>query len=568
MTRQGLAWQRWLDPVDEFVRQHRREPSRWAIACTYELELATLQRTVLPALSRRGAAFRTLVLVDAGVLERVMNDLAAPLVGAVNLHAVRVTRGGVFHPKLLLLRAGRHVRVCFGSANLTSGGLAGNLELWSHSDSADVVPGVIAFFDELLAAKAIVLDPTARRGLRRALLGLPRRATPAVWSSLTEPFGRRLASSGEPRARRAVIVSPLYATAGGLVAARAAIPATSVTLCTDRAITFAKAKVRVLRRDATDAEIESGDPAPQELHAKAYAFERRDGSATVWTGSANFTAHAVTKSVAQGGNVELMVRAHLPHGEWQRLAHDLESDLFIAADGPSELPPDRGAPMPAARATVTGAELAIGATGLVLLVSSMRTSGVVRLSYQGRTATVPIRAGRGRLDGHSLRRFLGEAWTSIEAATCFAVHELVGTSRFAIVVNVPHVPPSAAEGGTGQATLDAFANELLGRVIVYSRPPGASDEDGDPDPGDRGDEDDGDGDPLDAELEQRLDEVRHQGKLDREAVTLAVLEKRIRQAPADQRAGYRAEIVRSAEAAVAPHLRSAVRRLFKMERTR
>jgi len=62
----GIAWQRWLEPIGEFVRRHGREVNRWAIACTYELELATLQRSVLPVLSRRGSAFRTLVLVDAG----------------------------------------------------------------------------------------------------------------------------------------------------------------------------------------------------------------------------------------------------------------------------------------------------------------------------------------------------------------------------------------------------------------------------------------------------------------------------------------------------------------------
>jgi hypothetical protein len=567
VTGQGLAWQRWLDPVDEFVRQHRREPSRWAIACTYELELATLQRAVLPALSRRGAAFRTLVLVDAGVLERVMNDLAAPLVGAVNLHAVRVTRGGVFHPKLLLLRAGGHVRVCFGSANLTSGGLAGNLELWSHSDSADVVPGVTAFFDELLAAKAVVLDPSARRGLRRALLGLPRRATPAVWSSLTEPFAHRLARRGEPRARRAVIVSPLFATAGGLTAARSAVPAGDVTLCTDRAIALSRCKVRVLR-GTTDAETESGDPAPQALHAKAYAFEARDGSANVWSGSANFTAQAVTKSVAQGGNVELMVRAHLPRDEWQRLAHDLENDLFVAMTGRPELPPVQGAAMPAARSTVIGAELVIGVSGPALLITSTRASGVVRLAYQRRTVTIPIRAGRGRLEGAPLRAFLGAIATAIEASTCFAIHELLGRSRFAVVVNIPHVPPTAAEGGSGHATLDAFANELLGRVIVYARPPGVAADDGDPDLGSDVDAEDDGGAPLDAELERRLDECRHQGRLDRDAVTLAVLEKRLRKAHADQRTAYRGEIVQTAEATLPPLLHAAVRRLFRTERGR
>jgi hypothetical protein len=554
-----------LDPVDEFVRQHRREPSRWAIACTYELELATLQRNVLPALSRRGAAFRTLVLVDAGVLERVMGDVASPLTGAVNLHGVRVTRGGVFHPKVLLLRAGAHVRVCFGSANLTSGGLAGNLELWSHSEGADVVPGVVAFFDGLLASKSVALDPTARRGLRQALLGLPRSQTPAVWSSLDEAFSRRLARAGEPKARRAVVVSPLYATAGGLVAARGTIPASDLTLCTDQRIALKQVSVRVLRCEATDAEVADGDLPPSVLHAKAYVFERFDRSATVWTGSANFTAQALTKSVDRGGNVELLVRAHVPRDEWQRLEHDLTHDLFVVPQGGRDAPPVVGPRMPVARATVTGAELAMSSTGAVLIVNSTHMRGTVRLRFNGRTVSVPIRAYRGCLEGHALRKFLPGIDLTLEAATCFAIHEHVGRELVAIVVNVPPVPPGPDEGGTGQATLDAFAAEMLGRVVMYARPPSEGNSGDAPGLEDGLDDEDDDADPIETELEKRLDEVQHQGRLDREAVTLAVLEKLVRKAPAEQRAALRAEIVRTAEATVAPHLRASVRQLFKME---
>jgi hypothetical protein len=559
----GIAWQRWLEPIDEFVRRHGHESNRWAIACTYELELATLQRSVLPVLSRRGSAFRTLMLVDAGVLERVMGEVTKPLTGAVNVHGVRVTSGGVFHPKLVLLRAGAHVRVCFGSANLTSGGLAGNLELWTHSEDPNVVSGMVAFLDGILASKSIGLEPTARRSLRRALLGLPRKQTPEVWSSLDEAFSRRLARPAEHKARRAVVVSPLYATAGGLVAARRAIPVKELMLCTDQPIKLAKADVRTLRREATAAELDDGDRPPSILHAKAYAFERPDRSATVWTGSANFTAQALTRSVDRGGNVELLVRADLPRDEWQRLEHDLAHDLFVVPQGPRVAPPAVGERLPVARASVTGAELTLGPAGPVLIVSSTRSRGAVRLVFEGRSVSVAIRAGRGRLEGPALRKFFPNVDLADGAATCFAIHELVNAVLIPVVVNVPHVPPGLDEGGVGQTTLDSLAADILGRVAVYSPPPSGDD---DLDPGDPEDELDDEDDPVrDEDLEKRLDEAKHEGRLDREATTLAVLAKLVRRVPADQQAEVRAEIVRHAEATVAPHLRAVVRRLFQKE---
>lgn len=509
MTNQaGIAWQRWLEPIDEFVRRHGRESNRWAIACTYELELATLHRS---------SAFRTLVLVDAGVLERVMGEVTKPLTGAVNVHGVRVTSGGVFHPKLVLLRAGAHVRVCFGSANLTSGGLAGNLELWTHSEDPNVVSGVVAFLDGILASKSIGLEPTARRSLRRALLGLPRKQTAEVWSSLDEAFSRRLARPAERKARRAVVVSPRYATAGGLVAARRAIPVKELMLCTDQPIKLAKANVRTLRREATAAELDDGDRPPSILHAKAYAFERPDRSAIVWTGSANFTAQALIRSVDRGGNVELLVRADLPRDEWQRLEHDLAHDLFAVPKGPWVTPPAVGKRLPAARAIVTGAELTVGPASPVLIVSSTRSRGAVRLVFEGRSVSVAIRAGRGRLEGPALRKSFPNVDLAGGAATCFAIHELVNAVLIPVVVNVPHVPPGPDEGGVGQTTLDSLAADMLGRVAVYSPLPGGDD---DIDSGGPEDEPDNEDDPVrDEVLEKRLDEAKHEGRLDREATT-------------------------------------------------
>jgi hypothetical protein len=573
MTKQlGLAWQRWLEPVDEFVRRHGREPNRWAIACTYELEMSALQRSVLPVLSRRGSAFRTLALVDAGVLERVMGEVETPLSGAVNLHAVRVAGGGVFHPKLLFLRAGAHLRICFGSANLTSSGLAGNLELWAHSEDPDLIAGAVAFLDDVLTSKAVLLEPSAKRGIRRALLGLERNRVADVWSSFDGAFAKRLAQSAETKARRAVVLSPLYATARGLDAARRAIRVKDLTLCTDQPVRLEKVDVRTLRLDPTDQEIEDDDRIPTVLHAKAYAFERPDRGAIVWSGSANFTAQALTKSVQQGGNVELMVRTYLPRDEWRRFEQDLLHDLFVVPTGRLVAAPQVRDRMPMARATVLGCELTMGPTGPVLVVHSTRSHGEVILEVAGRTVRVRVRAGRGLVEGAVLKAFLRDVDLARGAATTFAINELVNGELFAVVVNVPHVPPGPDEGGVGKLSLAALAADLLGRVVVFrSRSPVQNedeDEDEEEDESDDPDGDnDGDGDAPDAdvEFEKRLDEVLHQGRLDQEAVTLAVLKKLVRRAPLDQQAQWRTEIARHAEATVAPHLRASVRRMFKLE---
>ena len=562
----GLEWQRWLDPVEEFVRCHGREPNRWAIACTYELEMSALQGSLLPVLGRRSSAFRTLAFVDAGVLERVMGEVDSPLSGAINLHAVRVAGGGVFHPKLLFLRAGAHRRICFGSANLTSGGLAGNLELWAHSDDPNLIAGAVAFLDELLTSKAVLLEPSAKRGLRRALLGLERMRVADVWSSFDGAFAKRFAHSAEAKTRRAIVLSPLYATARGLDAARRAIHVKDLTLCTDQPIRLGKVDVRTLRQDPTDQEIDDDDRIPAVLHAKAYAFEMPDRGAIVWSGSANFTAQALTKSVQQGGNVELMVRTYLPHDEWRRLKQDLLHDLFVVPTGRRVAAPQVRDRMPIARATVLGCELTMGPTGPVLVVHSTRSHGEVTLEFDGRPVRVRIRAGRGLVEGASLKAFLlHDVDLAHGAATTFVINELVNGELFAVVVNVPHVLPGPDEGGVGQLSLDALVDDLLGRVAVFRSRSLVQDDDEESDDAD-GDEDDAGAAPnAGVDLDRRLDEVKHQGRLDQEAVTLAVLEKLVRRAPLDQQAELRSEIVKQAEATVAPHLRASVRRIFKQE---
>jgi hypothetical protein len=565
MKAPGLESQRWIDPVDDFVRRRGRSPCRWAIACTYEIDLALVQRVVLPVLSRRGSAFRTVVLADGARLEAALAQVSRPFSGAINLHSVRMRRG-VFHPKLLLLRAGDHARVCFGSANLTSSGISGNLELWTYSDDPEIVAAIVEFLNRLVATPTIQLDGAGRRSVDAALLGLSSRAHPAVWSSLDESFRKRLLRDRGRKARRAIVVSPMYASAAGLTSARTAIPATRIDLFTDQPVKTERGTTYVLGSPAStdDDEEETGttnDRGPTTLHAKAYVFPRGEKSpADTWMGSANYTAQALAKDVGAGGNVELMVRTELPVDELARLEADLERWFSPVADTMME-PPIPSEPIPTPLATVMSCELFEGKSGPVMVVYSSRRKETVELVFEGRHIEVAITRGRGLVDGKTLARFMPSP--DLSAATPIIVHQRIGNRLQPIIVNVPHVPPTVEEGGAAFNGMEAMIADMIGRVQTHVVPetPNQLADDYDEDP-------DSEPEPPPEELERRLDEVRHQGDLDRIAVSLAVLLRLVARTPIGERRVRRYEALKVVLASSPAHLHPLVKAHFAKEKER
>jgi hypothetical protein len=563
VSRPGLESQRWIDPVEEFVRRHGHNSSRWAIACTYEVDLPLIQRVVLPVLSRRGCAFRTVILSDAARLEAVLTQVSGPFSGAINLHSVWMRRG-VFHPKLLLLRAGGEARACFGSANLTSAGLNGNLELWSHSDDPVIVAAIVDFLTRLTASPGIDVDPAGQRSLRAALRGMANRPHPSVWSSLDGSFEARLRRRRNGKASRALVISPMYATPAGLRRARAAIPTRRLELFTDEPVQLSRVVANVLR-PAANVDGDDGEPderqidgararAPTILHAKAYVFPRGATSgADAWIGSANFTAQALSKGIGDGGNVELMVEAALPKDELARFTADLEQ-WFLPVTGPIPQAPAKVETLAEPLATVMSCELIEGRMGPALIVYSIRRDGTIELVFEGRHVTVAIKRGRGSVDGAKLRGFM--PLPDLSAATPLVIHQWIGGRLQPVVVNVPHVPPGPQDGGAAFGSVDAMIADMMGRVPV--RRPSE-------DPDARGPseaEDDGVGELPPDELERRLDEVRHQGGLDKVAVSMAVLLKLIARCPSGERSVRRAEALALMSANCPPHLQQVVRANF------
>jgi hypothetical protein len=509
----GLARRHWVEPIEEFVRTHAATAPRWAVICTYEIDLERLASGVAPVLSRRGRQYRTLVLADGGPLEGALATAPRSIPGAFNVHPVRLNGRAIFHPKLVLLRAGRHARVVFGSANATGGGLGGNLELWSHSDDREILAATVAMLRDLAASRpsTLALDPAARRGLLRATVGLTSRTSETVWSSLYEPFARRLARTTAGGVGRAIVVSPLYASEGGVQSARRAIPAPHVDFYTSLpAVVPSGTAWEYSPRLSSDSDDSDPQTLPATLHAKAYVLVGGRSGHVAWTGSANFTAPALRRSVSGGGNFEFLVRTSLTKQEVENLAADLEQNWKRSKPGREVPAPEERLSSP--RGSILSGELLRG-RALSLRLYAAAGASRVPIERTGQRIDARFHRGTATINGPALARLL--RGLDLSFAQPLVLHEIVGRSRIPFVVNVPFVP----EGADGDSIeLDALVDDFLGRVRVASA--AADDE------GSDGESDDEDPEEVDEDLEEdgeRLDEAAHQGRLDLLAVKAVLL---------------------------------------------
>lgn len=571
----GLSWHRWVDPIESFVSEYGQLTPRWAVICTYECEMDRLEQDVLPLLARRGRAFRTVVLADAGVLQKRLNPMTGKTpAGRMNLHPVRLLRGGVFHPKVVLLRAGNRVRVCFGSANVTSGGMGRNLELWAHSDDPEITSAFMDFFDKLGQDNNIALDPPSSRSLDRALTGLERCNSQFVWTSLDEPFIGRLRrkDSGLSGAKAIHLLSPAYASKGGAKAALESFGNLPTTIYTDGVIAHGEAKClfynpSLLQSTPSDAESSSeseeeqtSTPQPSKLHAKAYLFEGSK-EAILWFGSANLTAQALVRSVRTRGNVEILVKTKVSGPDLRAFKADLKRlfSLDIAPDKNDELALE---PKAAHRGVVLSGELQDRGGVLRLIIHTLPGVCSVKLLLGNYKKTVVIMDSRGVIEGiaHLLPELRegrnGDDWTA-------RIYEVVGKERIPVIVNVPFIAEPSKDGPAVEETMDGWIDELLARWPLRSRikiesVPRIPDEE------------DEETQSSDEEDERRLDEANHQGALDRLAVKAAILKKRI--ATAQTMGGYREALERAIAESLMdtcePHLQPVIASWFAGTRGR
>jgi hypothetical protein len=216
--RKGLGFRKTADAIASFVKQLGAEVPRRAVLCTFDFHPDRFETVLLPELCRRSRWFRTLVLADASALQKDGALASRGEAPAYELSPVRLAGPGVFHPKLLLLQAGRRVLVGVGSANLTPGGLGGNLELMLFEDNRSedgraLARSAVAFLEALGREPRIALTASARRFLARVSASLPRAEGGPLLHNLHEPLLEQLRRTRPPGVRRAIVVSPWHSSA-------------------------------------------------------------------------------------------------------------------------------------------------------------------------------------------------------------------------------------------------------------------------------------------------------------------------------------------------------------------
>lgn len=320
--------------LQRFLRRASSGP-RAALFLTFQFDGPEFVRRLWePILLRRGFSRRnSAVLLDAGFpwhVEPAAQDLR------VSPRLCRVSvPGGCFHPKLAVVVVGKEWFLSVGSANLSRGGLGGNLELAQSFDSFESTGSIAAdarvFLEDLKDYVTLAQNnnPWKDGQIARVAGVLPRTRQgngARLLSSIRAPLLEQMAKAiGTRKVRAATVISPLHLpgqayeneTAGGRKEVsgiikdfcRLGVRPASLRLYSDfRGAVAYRPKggeaIQIFSRHVSEVSDDGVDRRP--LHAKAYQF-RADGAWHVFWGSANFTGSALAKPAHKGGNVELLV---------------------------------------------------------------------------------------------------------------------------------------------------------------------------------------------------------------------------------------------------------------------
>jgi hypothetical protein len=544
----GLAFRKTAEAIAAFVREYGAVGPRRAVLCTYNLDPTRFEAVVLPELTRRGKWFRTLVMADQAQLQKADVLTRRSTVAPYELAPVRVRGSGVFHAKLIVLQAGPRVLVGIGSANLTAGGLGGNLELMlftsnDRTDGQASVGAVMQFLFELSQRRKEVLCPdSARRFVERLSTSVPHEADGQIAHTLKEPLIERLAAGRPRHVVRATVVSPWHSS----LASRQGIEPEVLRRVTKalgaRPTVYTEGQdgrgpdvgrsfsVRILKADAQD-DIESGQEdddevnndrsrgprRPSALHAKVYLAANRRG-ATLWFGSANCTTPGLLRAVSRGGNVEILMRVDLGRRELARIESDLDQ-MFETPRGVSPMKINPRIPSP---------------RGLILAayVSSWNAKAHMKLELvEAQAGPVTLRLSRTRERGGAISVNVPAGKTSAHLGSASLAKLLVGEETPPVLwehvggdaVAFPVSVGCISDSLEPVEQLDDLLDELKGRIpaAFRSRARRPGDDPADDPAGE-------DEDQSDPEL-ALLTKTAHEGALDQIAVRVELLRRRLAQ---------------------------------------
>lgn len=337
------------------------------LVTSFGIDFDAYEGAVLGRLSGAGCN-NNLLVVDRGMLSLALEEGGRLPREAGRTYTVTSAKTeGVFHPKIVLQLGREGGRLIVGSANMTSAGLAGNLEVVgvvetkdSNSAEARILAAAWSFVSRFLDHDDEGIDAQIRWMLARSpwLAKIEPPETPlrlsdgrlgAFIGSTGDPIGGRFeALVGDRKVRRLIVVSPYWDD--DLTALNRLLehlrPASAFILLDRNRHVFRPAAIAKAHRNKVNLIAFSGKKN-QFIHAKIVIAETSAGDFVLY-GSANCTTAALGRANAGGINAEACLYRSLPAGtavDTLDLARFLEDEPinhedYDIVDPPPELPLD------------------------------------------------------------------------------------------------------------------------------------------------------------------------------------------------------------------------------------
>ena len=349
-----------------------------SIATTFSVDFDAYESVVLPRLREAGCNNNILIADDRMLGYALGLTFRLPKYAGRRYSVVGAHAQGVYHPKLILQLGKSKGRLIVASANMTTSGLAGNLEvvgevLTDEGDS-EAVPILRAALEYL--ADFVKHSPVSRRQMDWAMKRTRwMRDSQASATQVTLESGGLLAFLAQNNAigigerfanlvgrrpvRRLIIISPYWDH--NLAAARELCarlkPTTTSLLIQPNTALFPGHAMR--RRDSLrlyDIGGIDGDHAGRFAHAKLVIAETKDTDCVLF-GSANCTTAALGTGGDSGSNHEACLYRELPGGSTLielGLTSALDDSMVIEASDLPAFEPAEDIPMKELEARLPG----------------------------------------------------------------------------------------------------------------------------------------------------------------------------------------------------------------------
>lgn len=316
-----------------YDRDFRERGYQSAFLTTFSFDPVGFDNVTLTDLKNSGCR-NVAVLADANMLNQSIVDIGVPKFAGQNYHLAKRRIGACFHSKIVLQLGPSNGRIMIGSANLTTAGMIGNVEIFSkivtdpeNRESSPLFAALLMYFErhtdpndeamrrsidrakkqsrwlQNLAPKSIV---TLEDGSRLGIL------TDKPEASIAEQF---LSEIGEDTINRLIVISPFAdVDLKALKTLRAALGDPLTDLVPDLAeqdFTFETASAVIGLRLRSPAAL--GVSNLRGLHAKAIVAVGSD-SDYMLTGSMNASKPGLYGRGEFGGNAEAAIFRTVPPG--------------------------------------------------------------------------------------------------------------------------------------------------------------------------------------------------------------------------------------------------------------